>query len=301
MIFAIPPLVAEPIFHIGNFPVTNAYINSTIAVVIFAIAGFILRKKTAMIPDKVQNAAEGLLEFMLGYVDQVTKDRKKSMKFFPIVGGLFLFILVSNWMGLIPGTGSIGRYLMMHGEKELVPLFRPTNSDLNMTLAMAVFSVIASHIFGIAAIGFFKYANKFIKVWDLVTSVRKGGMSIFVAVVEFAVGIIEVFSEVAKMVSLSLRLFGNIFAGEVLLTVLAGLIAYGVPLPFMLLEVLVGLIQAIVFSMLTLVYLTIATTPIHAHDDHEAHSKDEAHLEATATHPARHASDKAIQQGVAGG
>jgi F-type H+-transporting ATPase subunit a len=265
MILALPPLIAEPVFHVGSFPVTNAYINSTLAVLFFLIIGFMLRNRTSEIPKGLQNVAESLIEFMLKYVDQVTRDRKKSWKFFPIVGGLFLFILISNWMGLLPGTGSIGRWLIMHGNLELVPLLRPANSDLNMTLAMAVFAVIASHIFGVAAIGFFKYFNKFIKIGDLIHSVRKGGMSIFVAIVEFVVGLIEVSSEVAKMVSLSLRLFGNVFAGEVLLTVLAGLIAYAVPLPFILLEILVGLIQAIVFSMLTLVYLVMATTPIHVH------------------------------------
>ena len=269
MIFALPPLVAEPIFHIKTFPVTNAYINSSLAVVFFIVAGFILRNKTALIPKGFQNFGEGVLEFILGYMDQVTHDRKKSLRFLPIVGGLFLFILVSNWMGLIPGTGSIGRWLLVHGEAELVPLFRPANADLNMTLAMAVFAVAASHILGIAAIGFFKNANKFIKIGDLIHGVRQGGMSIFVALIEFVIGLIEITSEVAKMVSLSLRLFGNIFAGEVLLTVLAGLIAYFLPLPFILLEILVGLIQAVVFSMLTLVYLTIAITPIHSYEEHQ--------------------------------
>src|SRR3989338_4054453 len=109
MIFALPPLVAEPIFYVGSFPVTNAYINSTLAVVFFVVMGFILRKKTDLIPRGIQNVAEGLLEFILGYVDQVTKDRKKSLRFLPIVGGLFLFILFSNWIGLLPGTGSSGR------------------------------------------------------------------------------------------------------------------------------------------------------------------------------------------------
>lgn len=269
MIFALPPLVAEPIFNIGSFTVTNAYINSCIAVLLFVIAGFFLRNRTDVIPKGLQNFAEGAMEFMLKYVDQVTHDRKKSLKFFPVVGALFLFILISNWMGLIPGTGSIGRWLIVHGEKELVPLFRPANSDLNMTLAMAVLAVVLSHVVGIIAIGFYKYFNKFIKIHDLVTSIKKGPTGIFVAIVEFAVGIIEVSSEVAKMVSLSLRLFGNIFAGEVLLTVLAGLVAYGVPLPFMFLELLVGMIQALVFSMLVLVYLTIATTPVHVHDEKE--------------------------------
>ncbi len=269
MILALPPLVAEPIFHLGSFPVTNAYINSCIAVVLFLVVGFMMRKRTAAVPRGLQNFGEAALEFMLKYSDQVTHDRKKSMKFLPVVGSLFLFILVSNWMGLIPGTGSIGRWLIMHGHLELVPILRPANSDLNMTLAMAVFAVILSHILGIAAIGFYKYFNKFIKISDLLNSFRKGPSAIFVAFVEFGVGIIEISSEVAKMVSLSLRLFGNIFAGEVLLMVLAGLIAYGVPLPFMLLEILVGFIQAVVFSMLVLVYLTIATSPVHGHDDHE--------------------------------
>jgi F-type H+-transporting ATPase subunit a len=267
MIFAIPPLVAEPIFHIGSFPVTNSYINSTLAVLFFVVAGFILRKKTAAIPKGLQNFAESVLEFILDYVDRVTHDRKKSLRFLPIVGGLFLFILFSNWIGLLPGTGSIGRWISLHGHTELAPILRPANADLNMTLAMAVFAVVFSHFFGIITIGFFRYANKFIKLGDIVRSFKKGGISIMVAFFEFAVGIIEIFSEVAKMVSLSLRLFGNIFAGEVLLTVIGGLIAYFVPLPFMFLELLVGLIQAVVFSMLTLVYLTMATAeiPEHAH------------------------------------
>jgi F-type H+-transporting ATPase subunit a len=268
MIYALPPLAAETIFNIGSFPVTNAYINSTLAVLLFLIVGFILRKKTALIPKGIQNAAEAVLEFILGYLDQVTNDRKKSLKFLPIVGGIFLFILVSNWMGLLPGTGTIGRYLFVHHELELVPFLRPANTDLNLTLAMAAFAVIGSHVLGIITIGFFKYANKFIKLGDLFKSLRKGGTSILVAAVEFVVGFIEIFSEVAKIVSLSLRLFGNIFAGEVLLTVLAGLIAYFVPLPFMLLELLVGLIQAVVFSMLTLVYLSMATAPLPAESHH---------------------------------
>ncbi len=263
MIFALPPIVAEPIFHISSFPVTNAYINSTIAVVFFLIIGFMLRNKTAMMPGKLQNFGESVLEFMLSYADQVTQDRKKSMKFLPIVGAIFLFILFSNWIGLLPGTGSIGRWLIHEGHLELIPILRPANSDLNLTLAMAVFSVIASHVLGIVAIGFFKYANKFVKLGDIFHAARKGGINLFVAMIEFVIGIIEIISEVAKMISLSLRLFGNIFAGEVLLTVLAGLIAYFVPLPFMLLELLVGVIQATVFSMLVLVYFTIATSPIH--------------------------------------
>lgn len=260
---AIPPLAAEQIFNIGSFPVFNTYINSTIVLVLFIVLGVTLRKRAAEVPDKIQNLAESILEVILGYMDQVTHNRKKSLQFLPIVGSLFLFILISNWIGILPGIGSVGRFLVMHGKTELVPLFRPANTDLNMTLSMAVLTIGLTHIFGIVAVGFFRYANKFVKLGDIWKSFRTGGVSIFVAFIEFAVGIIEIFSEIAKMVSLSLRLFGNVFAGEVLLTVIGGLIAFFVPLPFMLLEILVGLIQAIVFSMLVLVSFTMATAELH--------------------------------------
>ena len=260
---AIPPLAAEQIFSIGSFPVYNTYINSTIVLVLFLILGLVLRKRAAEIPDKVQNFAESILEVILGFMDQVTRDRRKSLRFLPVVGTLFLFILISNWIGIFPGIGSVGRWLVMHGQTELVPLFRPANTDLNMTMAMAVLTIAMTHIFGIITVGFFRYANKFVKLGDIWRSFRKGGTSIMVAVIEFFVGIIEIFSEIAKMVSLSLRLFGNVFAGEVLLTVIGGLIAFFVPLPFMLLEILVGLIQAIVFSMLVLVSFTMATAELH--------------------------------------
>jgi F-type H+-transporting ATPase subunit a len=281
MLIALPPTAAEPIFHISSLPVTNAMINSGIAlvlIVIFAVSLQIGIKKyyrADSAPKGIVNFFEGVLEFLLGYLDQVTRNRKKSIKFLPIVGGLFLFILISNWMGLLPGTGSIGIYQIIHGKVELVPLLRPANTDLNMTLSMAVFAVITSHFLGIITIGFFKYLNKFIKLGDIYKALKSlKPDKIFIAVIDFFVGLIEIFSEIAKMVSLSLRLFGNIFAGEVLLTVLAGLIAYIIPLPFMALELLVGFIQAVVFAMLTLVYLTIATSEVHGHSEEE-HPKTE--------------------------
>lgn len=274
MALILPPLAAEEIFKIGSFGVTNSLINSVIATVLFAIFAFFINlgvKKyysKDQAPKGVLNFFESILEVLLSQVDAVTHDRKKTLKFLPIVGGIFLFILVSNLLGQLPGTGSIG---MWHGH-ELIPFLRPANTDLNLTLGMAVFAVILSHFVGIFTIGFFKYANKFIKLGDIWHAVKSGKpINIMVAFIEFFVGLLEIISEVAKMVSLSLRLFGNIFAGEVLLTVIASLIAgYGaflIPLPFMVLEILVAVIQAMVFSILTLVYLTIATTEVHGHDE----------------------------------
>lgn len=265
---ALPPLAAEAIFNIGSFTVTNTYINSTLTVVLFVIVGFLVKRNVKDVPKGIQNLFESLIELLLGYFDQVTGDRKKSLKFFPLVGSLFLFILVSNWLGILPGVGSIGIHKIVHGELEFIPLFRPANTDLNLTLAMAITGVLLSHIIGIFTIGFFKYFNKFVKLADVWHAFKsKKVMTVFTAFVEVGVGLLEVISEVAKMLSLSLRLFGNIFAGEVLLTVLAGIVAYVIPLPFLALELLVGLIQATVFSLLVLTYITVATMPVHGHSD----------------------------------
>ena len=272
---ALPPLAAEPIFYIGSLPVTNAMINAWLALLIFAVIGFFINLgikkyyRTDRAPKGVVNFFESIIEIFLQQIDAVTHDRKRTLKFLPIVGGLFLFILTSNWLGLLPGTGSFG----LREGGELVPFLRPANTDLNLTLSMAVFAVVLSHIVGVFSIGFFKYANKFVKLGDIWRAVKSGKlMNVLVAVIEFFVGLLEIISEAAKMVSLSLRLFGNIFAGEVLLTVIGSLIAgYGaffIPLPFMALELLVGIIQAMVFSILALVYLTVATTPVHHVETH---------------------------------
>lgn len=266
----LPPLAAETIFEIGSFPITNAMINSTLAVVILVVIGVVIRSSIKDVPGKLQNLAESLIEFLLEYFDQVTNDRAKSKQFLPFVGTLFVFILISNWMGMVPGTGSIGRWLMHNGELELIPILRPAMSDLNLTLAIASLSVVVSHFVGMFTLGFFAHWNKFIQLGTLFkAAVSFKPVKILTALVEFVVGFIELFSEVAKVVSLSLRLFGNIFAGEVLITVISGLVAYVVPLPFMALELIVGVVQATVFSLLTLVYLTVASSKPHGDDDHQ--------------------------------
>lgn len=281
----LPPLAAEPIFHIGSFPVTNSYINSLLTVVGFVIFAWFIKRASSRYghgaPRGLLNFFESLLELLLRYFDSVTSNRKKTLRFLPLVGTLFFFILISNWIGLLPGVGSIGRWGMHEGHVALLPLFRPATADINMTLAMAVLTVVVSHVLGVAVIGFFKYANKFIKLGDIYKAARSlSPTKILVALVEFLVGILEIFAEVAKMVSLSLRLFGNVFAGEVLLTVIASLIAFVVPLPFIGLELLVGAVQATVFSLLTLVYLTIATTEVHEHDA-VSHKEEPNLLQAT--------------------
>ncbi len=256
----IPTLAPDVLFHVGNFAITNTMLNAWIAIVIFLVLGIFIKKNAKLRPGKLQNACEYYLEGLMGYFDQVTGERKKTIKFLPIVGSVFFFILLSNWLGLLPGTGSI--------KLGQVFLLRPANTDLNLTVAMALVSVIASHLFGFISVGFFTHLGKFIQIKNFILSFKKGPIAIFTAIIEFAVGLIEIVSEMAKVLSLSLRLFGNIFAGEVLISVISALVAAVVPTPFMLLELLVGLIQAAVFSMLTIVYLTVATSEPHGAEEH---------------------------------
>jgi len=301
MALLLPPLAAEKMFEIAGLPITNSYINSTLAVVFFVVLAVAVKVginkyyKNNSVPRGFLNFFESILDFLIKNIDPVTKDRKKTLKFLPLIGTFFLFILISNWMGLLPGTGSIGIYQLHEGHVALIPLLRPANTDLNMTIAMAVLAVMGSHVLGVFTIGFFKYVNKFIKLGDIWSAVKTmHPMKILIAIIEFFVGLLETISEAAKMLSLSLRLFGNIFAGEVLLTVMAGLllelikahipVLNGLPmvlaLPFMALEILVGLIQAIVFSMLALVYVTMATEEVHTHG--ETH-RSQVHGESTPT------------------
>lgn len=256
----IPELAPDILFKIWTLPITNTIINVWLAIIVFLVIGLFLRRRLALKPKGLQNFFEFFLEILLGYFDQVTGDRKKTLRFLPLAGSVFFFILLSNWLGLLPGTGSIifGRSFLL----------RPANTDLNLTAAMALTAVIASHLYGFAAVGFFTHLNKFIQIKTFFKSLKHGPTAIFTAIIELGVGLIEIISEMAKVLSLSLRLFGNIFAGEVLLTVMSGLVAVLVPTPFMLLEMLVGLIQAGVFAMLTLVYLTIATNQPHEAEAH---------------------------------
>ena len=259
MALLIPPAAAESLFHIGDFVITNAMVNAWIGVLFFVGVALVARRRRALVPSGVHFVFETVVEGMLDEVQKVTGDAKRARVFLPIVGTIFLFILFSNWFGLIPGTGSIGVWGIHNGHEALIPLLRPAASDLNFTLAIALVAVAASHWIGIRALGASNHLSKFVNVRGIIKALAKGPMAVAVAVIEFGVGLIEIVSEVAKVVSLSLRLFGNVFAGEVLLTVMLGLMAYVLPVPFIFLELLVGLIQATVFAMLTLAYLTVAT------------------------------------------
>ncbi len=259
-------IFAEPIAHVGGFTITNSLINSWVVVLLIIIFSWYFKSKVKTIPGKLQSAIEAMYEYLLELFNSVTGSPQKSILFFPFIFAFFIFILLNNWMGLLPGIGSIGRVISANGEKVFVPFFRGATADLNTTLALAMIGVVASHIFGVISIGLWKHFNKFINlktIAEIPKKVMSDPMVLMVNPINVFVGLIEIISEIAKVVSLSFRLFGNVFAGEVLLASMSAILAFGLPLPFMFLEVLVGLVQAIVFSLLVLSYLTMLSQAEH--------------------------------------
>ena len=269
-------LFAEPIFHFGSFTITNSLLTSWVAVSIIIVIALVLRSKLQEIPGKLQNLFEIILEGALSMCDQVTNDRALSMRIFPIAISVFFFILVSNWLGIMP-LGGFG--IVEKGPEgfTFIPFLRGATADINTTLALAVMAVLGANIFGVLSIGLWKTFNKYVNLkvlGGIVTKIRHEPTIILVAPITFFVGLIEVVGEFAKIASLSFRLFGNVFAGEVLLASIAALVAFLVPIPFLFLELLVGVIQALIFSILLVVYFTIGATDHDEHDEHAVHQEE---------------------------
>lgn len=241
-------IAAEPIFNLGPLPVTNSMLATSIVGVMLGAGSYFATKNMKKVPTGAQNVFEALIEFLLKLTDGITGKRKISIKIFPFIATFFIFILFNNWFGLLPGVGTIGFVEHIHGENVFVPLLRAGTADLNTTIALGIVAVLGTQFVGITTIGFFRHTKKYLN---------------FSSPINFFVGLLELLSEVTKVVSFSFRLFGNVFAGEVLLTVLAVLSPYVIPVPFYIMEVFVGFIQALVFTMLTLVFYTMATV---AHD-----------------------------------
>lgn len=204
------------------------------------------------VPGRFQTFVEMIVEGFFGFFNSVLHDESFTRRVFPLVATIFLFIVTANWMGIFPGVGSI----LIEHDGHMVPVFRSMNADVNMTLTVALISMLSVQYFGMRELGIFSYIGKFIIApW-------KDFFGSFV-------GILEIVSELSKVISFTFRLFGNIFAGEVLLVVVSFLVPFIAPMPFFGLELFVGFIQALVFAMLTLVFLKMGITGHdHDHDDH---------------------------------
>lgn len=240
---------AEKIFNVGAYVVSNSLILSWVLVLCLVLFARSISKKMTLVPTGTQNVVELGMQTWLDNLSAVFGSEKKATKYFPFLTTIFIFILFSNWAGLIPGIGTFGFKHIVDGHEHILPLFRAPSSDLNFTLGLALMTIIAINIMGIRAVGINLSIKRYIN---------------FSSPINFFVGILELIGEFTKIISLSFRLFGNIFAGEVLLIIIFFLTPYVIPLPFMALEIFAGFIQALVFATLTTVFLSILVeTPHH--------------------------------------
>ena len=255
-------IAAEELFHIGPFVVTNSMVGVLIATAILLAAAIYVSRSNAVVPSRLQSVIEMPIEFMGGLVRAQGGDRWRSIA--PLILTIFLLVLVANWVGLLPGVGTVGvNYVDAEGHEAVHPIIRPASADLNFTLALALIAFVSFITWGIRANGIGGYLKE-----------------TFVANPAYMTPImtpIHVVSEFSRLISLSMRLFGNVFAGEVLLAVMLALTFAVVPAIFLGLELVFGFVQALVFALLTLTYITLAMAG-HGGGHDEAH--DEPHHDA---------------------
>ncbi len=285
----------EIVTYWGSLPVTNSMVTSLVVsgLILLVVVWFrVMFSAKSNRPKGIQNILEWMIESLYNLVYTTSGDAKRARLFFPIIASFFILILFNNWFGLVPIVGNEVVPVPQHEEKQAgdttqllpkllqvadtyatneaepiekaetsvsedqvsqdegvahkattVSLFRPGTADLNMTLALAIFSIMAVQFWGVKFLNL-AYFKKFIN---------------FSSPINFFVGILELISEFAKIISFAFRLFGNIFAGEVLLVVITFLTLLLIPVPFYGLEIFVGFIQALVFAMLSLVFFNMAT------------------------------------------
>lgn len=238
---------AEKIFSLGPLPITNSLIMTWIVMAFLITFAYLAGKNIKKNPTGLQNFAEMVIEALYNTVKDLAGERTK--RFFPIIATFFIFIMTANYFGLLPGLGTIGLKEVQNGKEILVPFFRSPNADLNLTLTLSLISLVVTHYFAVTSLGIVAYLKRYFSINPIY----------------LFVGLLEIVSEFTKIISLSFRLFGNIFAGEALLSTISNLLAFIAPLPFMGLELLVGFVQAAVFMMLTLVFMVILT------EKHEIH------------------------------
>lgn len=277
-------LAAEKVLDLGGLPISNSMLTGWVASVLLILLALYVRKTISMHPGKLQVMVEGVIGGLYSLFEGILGDKVKV--FFPLLATFFLFIIVNNWLGLLPGVGTIGfthteaaaheeasndtnvvadphgepvvsethesdPYAVVEGEKKpeaaahekFTPLFRAATADLNTTIALALIAVLSLQFYGVKYLGLGAHLKKYFNFSNPIMTF---------------VGLLELIGEFSRVISFAFRLFGNIFAGEVLLAVIAFLVPVIVPIPFLGMELFVGFIQALVFTMLTSVFLNLA-------------------------------------------
>lgn len=279
----------EPLIHssvLGDIYLTNTMVSLAVVMIVLLLIAWIVRgelKKGGLIPQGISGALEALLEYLFNMTE--TTAGKWARTIFPFFATIMLMVLVSNWMEMLPfmdafgkleqtshGTGAIKEFIpgviswLVKGSGEeggytLIPYMRVMSTDLNFTAALALISVVMTQVIGFRAQGF-RYLGKFFNFGPIVKKPIFG-------LIDFAAGLLELISEFAKILSFSFRLFGNVFAGSILLFLLMSMIGAVITPGWLLFEFFIGTIQAFVFGLLTMIFMSMATQGHSSEEHHE--------------------------------
>ena len=262
-------LPAEPVLHVGHFSITNTLIASWFTILVLVGVSIFLTRKMKLIPGKRQGLAEVVVEGLLNFVEGIA-GKKHARMLFSGVATIFIYVISNAYLALLPFFGTIG--IHGHGGEhgaEFAAIFRAANTDVNVPLSIALMSFFFVESWGMRAIGVSHYLGEFINVRQFLQGLKElftgkiktGPMNIVFGFISLFVGVLEIFSHLTRMLSFTFRLFGNMTAGEILILVSCFLVPLVFTIPFYGLELLIGMIQALIFSGLTLVFGTIAISP----------------------------------------
>jgi F-type H+-transporting ATPase subunit a len=281
----------DVIFNINGFQITNTLIGTWLSIIVLIVLFYFGTRKREVIPSGLQNAVEWIVEYLLSLVQGVA-GKDKGRKFFPLVATFFIFILFCNLLDVFPGVETFGwinltalsaahlpppTSIFLFGDysNKIAPWIRPGTSDLNLTLAMALVSVITTQVFGFYTLGWREQLGKYFNFRALFKFNFQG-------FIEFFVGILELVTELSRILSFSFRLFGNVFAGGAVLAVFAFILPFAADIVFIPFELFIAFVQALIFSLLTLVFLEIATTSYKEVETEEEARKEVARNEREA-------------------
>lgn len=247
----ISPIKPDVVFELFGFPVANSTLFQLLIVFVVALVGYYLYKKISVTkPSSFQLYLEGLYEVVMGHVQSVVGSETKATRVAPLAASVLLFILLQNLFALLPVLTSF----TFNG----VAILRTPTADFNTALGLAVVSVVVIHVAMIRDNGVFGYVFNFIKIPHVLASFRKSFKDGLMSLVDLFIGLLDIIGEFAKVLSLSLRLFGNLYAGDVLMGILVGIVAVGIPAAWLLMSTLGAVVQAIVFASLVSVFFSLA-------------------------------------------
>ncbi|MFA7193897.1 MAG: FoF1 ATP synthase subunit a [Candidatus Paceibacterota bacterium] len=248
----ITPIKSAEVFSLYGFTIANSTLFiMMISVIVLLFGVLVVRKFSLENPSRLQVATESVYLGAFDLIQNIINDENKTRKAFPVIGALMFYLIIANIIGLIPGL----EQLTLNGEG----VFRTPTSDFNTTFGIALAAIVIVNFISLKEKGILLYLEQFFKFGAVWKGFKKSIGDGFMAIIDFCIGLLDIVGEFTKVISLSLRLFGNMYAGQVLAVIIMGFFAVIVPSIWLAMNLFVGVLQAVVFASLVASYYMLAT------------------------------------------